>query len=203
MPLADTRNPEGSSGWKALGPLLDPFLEYGRAMRVGTRSDQLGARIVANEIGVTALWKFLLAAAVLGALISKLIPDQDGFWGVDVPLLDEVIGVLMISIGGVLSSIIMFPFLRWAGGRGSFRHTMIAGVYVSGVLFPLIALAYGLSWQVAHWPHAPTALYYSFGLYFMGVLAAIHEIPPRRAVFIYLGVSLAVGIIAIGLLLLL
>jgi hypothetical protein len=190
MPLSHAKQANGSSAWSAVEPLLDPFLEFGRAIRAWAHPEELGSRIIEREIDLGSLCRFLLASAVLSALIGKLLPDEQGeaVFTLDVPFLDDVLGVLALTAGGVLNAMVFFKPLHWVGGTGSFGDTVIAGVYATGATYPVITLGSGLCWLL----HAqlPGAWSFCLGIYLMRSLAVIHGVPVRRAFQVYGGIGL-------------
>jgi len=169
-------------------------------MQAWSHPEQLGERIVGGEIDPSSLCKFLVGAAILSAVIGKLLPDEDGgavFW-FDIPFLDEALGVLCLAAGGVLNAMIFFKPLHWVGGTGSFRDTVIAGVYATGATYPAVTFLSGLLWLVHAKVPGGATLY--LGLYLMRTLAVVHRIPSRRAYKVYAGVSLGVFAVTLGVL---
>lgn len=158
--------PEHGSAWKALGPLLDG----------------IAARIADGRIDAAALGKFLLAAVVTSSVFHPLVPDETGGSDalLDVPVLDDALNALIMAAGGFLYAGLVFRPLRWVGGVGSCRGTVIAAVYSVAALLPLITLLSGLWWQIGHTPLS--AQYASYGglSYLVGILCVLHKLTYRR-----------------------
>jgi hypothetical protein len=180
--MATSLKGPGSGAYKALEPVIEPVLEYGHAMRAWGNSTALAARIVSEKIDFGFLSRFLISAIVISALVGKLVPsasDSDlAFFGL--PIIDDAIGVAVLMIAGVLNALVVFWPIRWVGGTGSLRHTVIAGIYTAGALYPIVTLLSGLWWQIggAELPNSVSAA----GIYYLVRVAAdIHRVSFRRA----------------------
>src|SRR5208282_5668357 len=104
-----------SDTWKVIQPILEPVLEYGNAMRAWSNAKELANEIVSDAYDVGFLTKFLLAAVVLSTLIGRILPDETGgpFMSVDMPIVDDAIGLLTLTLESVLNAIIVYRPLRW------------------------------------------------------------------------------------------
>jgi hypothetical protein len=185
-----------SDARKILDLILDPVLEYGRAMRAWSDAHLLARRIVADQLDVGALGKFLLAAAVLSTFIGKLLPDESGppLWSVDVPIIDDAISLLSLALTGVLTGLIVYLPIRRLGGAASLRHTLIASIYTSAALLPPITLVSGLWWQLSDRPLPASATSVAVFYYLMKLLADMHRVPFGRAFVLGLAACLAAAL---------
>ena len=162
---------------KVIDTTVDPFLEFGRAMGVWSQPALLVARIKAGQVSAGSLVGFVVVASILSAVIEKVVPD--GTVGFDdvfgLPIIATAVYLLVLVLAGTATGILLFLPIRWLGGNGSFRHTLMATVYATAALSPIFTLANGLVWQVAH-----VALSHGFGAvvtfcYYQQVLPALHE----------------------------
>ena len=180
--MATSPKGPGSGAYQAIQPVIEPVVEYGHAMRAWGNSTALAARIVSEKIDFGFLSQFLLAAIVLSTLIGRLVPSASNselaFFGL--PIIDDAIGLTLLMFAGVLNALLVFWPIRWVGGSGSLRHTLIAGIYTAGAFYPIVTLLSGLWWQIAHaeLPNSVSAV----GIYYLVRVAAdIHRVSFARA----------------------
>jgi hypothetical protein len=180
---------------KALEPLFEPFLEYGRSMQVWADANKLGMRIRAGDIDTARLVKFLLASAVITSMITKIIPEpaSDLPWDLGIPVIDEVLSASFLLLCAIVSGAAVYLPLRWLGGQGSMRDTIIGSAYGVGAFFPLVTLLGGVLWQVAHTEMPSGGYIGAQGWYYMQLYASIHLVSRAKAAASLAAVGILVG----------
>lgn len=178
--------PERSNGWKALKPILEPIFDYGRALRALSNAEQLASRIVADEVDVGAISKFILASAILGILIGKMLPGDPrlAIESIDVPIVGDAVNLLTLLLLGFLNAILVFWPLRWVRGMGSLRHTITASVYGVGATYPVIMFLSGLIWELSGHPLPGRIVWICQIACFGPLWAAIHHLPLRTVLIV-------------------
>jgi hypothetical protein len=162
--------------WAAARPLLDPFVEYVRAL---TWEPPVPQRILSGQVGPARLARFLFASVALNALIAALLA-KSGIGAplrfFDIPIIDDAIGAGLVAVLGAGLACLVWPALRWAGGTGSLGHTIEAGVYTAAFAYPLLTASRGT--QVWLWfiPHYPRYMAVLCVLYFLLIAAPIHQL---------------------------
>jgi hypothetical protein len=180
MMMTEPPKTENAGILTSLEPFLEPFFEYGRSLRVWIDPGQLALRIRENEITTGDLSKFLGASAVIGLVISRILPGEGELVLFHTPLVDEGLYAIIILAAGVSLALPIFWPLRWLGGKGSLRHTLIGAAYASGAFFPFNVFSDGLAWQLFHRNISATTYFIATFFYYCYLFAGIHQISGFR-----------------------
>jgi hypothetical protein len=176
---------------KGLAVLIEPLGEYWPAMRAWFSTDQLNQlakRINSDEFDIPKLVKLTLSTIVISTIINAMLPAGEGdkLEIVALPLLNEALFVFLFLGGALVSALVTFLPLRWAGGIATLKHAFVAGAFTNATLFPLFTLLDGIIFGLLHFPLVGGPLIrdaYSIasGLIFCRLLARIHQISFIRA----------------------
>lgn len=180
-----------------LQKLLQPLTEYWAGLQRAGNPKLLADYIASKEGNAANIYKFMGASIALTASVESVLPSESV---IKVTPLDKVNNLLMMLIwvlGGLLTASVTYKPLRWLGGQGRFRATLIAAVYVTALYYPMFSLLEGLFKFITNKP-MPNVNYLTL-VPFCQIVAKIHNLSMSRTMVAVVGASVAVAVLLLPL----
>ncbi|MGF1458737.1 MAG: hypothetical protein ACFBSG_06895 [Leptolyngbyaceae cyanobacterium] len=125
--------------------VLEPLRVYWRGYTMLSKPRILANLIRIDEISLSnssGLITYMLGAVFLTTIATTFL-DVDSIW-FDIHIIDEIMGVISLLLAGVINTPFFHYPLRWIGGKGEFKHSLVAAIYVTVTFFPIVIIFEGI-----------------------------------------------------------
>jgi hypothetical protein len=186
----------------ALSVIAEPLKEYWRGLKRFSHPE-----IVIWIKSLSPMSKDLinlaLGSIVVSTIVSKIFGNNEGSLDlVDIPVLNEIFVIGIFLIGGLLSGSICHKPLRWIGGTGQFRDAVVAAIYVSLVITPIIFFLEGIYFYFTGEKLPASGMSGGSQAMYATLLAKIYEISLGKTLLAITGASIALILFVAGIALL-
>ena len=182
--MSETQSKSQHPLQEAIKAILEPLSDYFKGFGRLAQPKLLGEYILSEQATVANFVKFLLGSVLLGSFIEALLPSEGSLQFVSLPLVNDVLILVMWLLLGVVLTAITYKPLRWLGGKGQFRHTLMATIFSVAVYYPIISLIEGLFTKIFKTPTPQSVmrgLGYSSLTLLAQALALIHNVKNSKA----------------------